>query len=47
MFDKLTKKNFEMYSMKMYINPHCEDIEEFYEDMNRNIKQFIWIRGLL
>ena len=35
MFDKLTKKNFEMYSMKMYINPHCEDIEEFYEDMNR------------
>ena len=35
MFDKLTKKNFEMYSMKMYINPQCEDIEEFYEDMNR------------
>ena len=24
-----------MYSMKMYTNPQCETMEEFYEDMNR------------
>jgi hypothetical protein len=34
-FSKLNKKNFEMYTMKMYTNPQCENIEEFYEDMNR------------
>ena len=24
-----------MYAMKMYTNPQCSDMEEFYEDLNR------------
>jgi len=34
-FQKLEKNNFVMYAMKMYNNPQCNDIEEFYEDLNR------------
>jgi len=35
MFDILTDKNFEMYTIKKYTNPQCESIEEFYEDLSR------------
>jgi len=35
MFDILNNKNFELYIIKKYINPQCEGIEEFYEDINR------------
>ncbi len=34
-FQKLNKNNFIMYAMKMYNNPQCNDMEEFYEDLNR------------
>jgi len=34
-FKQLNKNNFVMYSMKMYTNPQCKTIDEFYEDMNR------------
>ena len=34
-FRKLNKNNFTMYTMKMYTNPQCETIDEFYEDMNK------------
>ena len=32
---KLTNENFLLYTMKMYINPECEGIDEFNEDLNR------------
>tara|TARA_R100000008_G_C3552249_1_gene151135 strand:+ start:542 stop:922 length:381 start_codon:yes stop_codon:yes gene_type:complete len=31
----LNKNNFMMYAMKMYNNPQCSEMEEFYEDLNR------------
>ena len=34
-FKRLNVNNFEMYTMKMYTNPQCENMEEFQEDMNR------------
>ena len=34
-FNALNKNNFTMYAMKMYTNPQCNDMEEFYEDLNR------------
>jgi hypothetical protein len=34
-FETLTKKNFLIYCIQHYDNPHCVDIEEFYEDMKR------------
>jgi hypothetical protein len=34
-FKRLNNNNFEMYTMKMYTNPQCENMEEFQEDMNR------------
>jgi len=34
-FKRLNVNNFEMYTMKMYTNPQCENMEEFREDMNR------------
>jgi hypothetical protein len=34
-FKRLNSNNFEMYTMKMYTNPQCENMEEFQEDMNR------------
>lgn len=34
-FKTLNKNNFIMYAMKMYTNPQCSDMEEFYEDLNR------------
>jgi len=32
---ELNNKIFLLYAMKNYKNPHCSDIEEFYEDLNR------------
>ena len=32
-FKELNKNNFIMYAMKMYTNPQCSDIDEFYEDL--------------
>jgi len=34
-FKLLDKNNFMMYAMKMYTNPQCIDMDEFYEDLNR------------
>jgi hypothetical protein len=34
-FKALNKSNFIMYAMKMYTNPQCSDMDEFYEDLNR------------
>ncbi len=31
----LNKNNFMMYAMKMYNNPQCSEMDEFYEDLNR------------
>jgi hypothetical protein len=35
MFDDLTDKNIDMYAMKVYENPQCLDIEEYYDDIKR------------
>jgi hypothetical protein len=32
---ELTNKNFLVYAMKAYNNPHCMDLEEFQEDLKR------------
>ena len=34
-FDMLTEDNFLLFAMKVYDNPQCKDMEEFYEDINR------------
>ena len=34
-FSCLTEENFIMYAMKMYDNPQCKDMDEFYEDLDR------------
>ena len=35
MFDKLTDENFFLYAAKAYDNPHCENREEFEDDLKR------------
>lgn len=40
---ELTNKNFLVYAMKAYQNPHCMDLEEFTED----IKRIKYIKRLL
>ena len=35
MFSNLTEENFQMFAMKYYANPHCCDIEEFWDDLKR------------
>jgi len=35
MKEKLNPRNFVIYAMKMYSNPHCTGIEEFKEDLCR------------
>jgi hypothetical protein len=35
MREKLSPKNFVIYAMKMYNNPHCTGIDEFKEDLCR------------
>lgn len=32
-FEDLNNKNFLLYVMKHYDNPHCHSLEEFYEDL--------------
>jgi len=34
-FSNLTNKNFLIYAMKYYDNPHCQGITEFHEDLDR------------
>tara|TARA_R110000824_G_scaffold140419_2_gene306318 strand:- start:30 stop:407 length:378 start_codon:yes stop_codon:yes gene_type:complete len=34
-FNCLSEENFIMYAMKMYNNPQCKNLEEFYEDLDR------------
>ena len=34
-FDMLTEENYLLFAMKVYDNPQCKDVEEFYEDLNR------------
>jgi len=34
-FNRLSEENFIMYAMKMYENPQCRTIDEFYEDLDR------------
>ena len=41
-FSELTQGNYLMYSLLHYDNPHCKDIQEFFED----IKKLHYIRRL-
>ena len=34
-FDELSESNVELFAAKYYDNPHCEGVEEFYDDLNR------------
>ena len=34
-FKSLDKNNFMMFAMKMYTNPQCLGMDEFYDDLNR------------
>lgn len=31
----ITEDNYILFAMKIYDNPQCRDVEEFYEDLNR------------
>lgn len=35
MFENLTEKNFQLFAMKHYENPHCTDILEFQDDLKK------------
>jgi hypothetical protein len=35
MFENLTEKNFQLFAMKHYENPHCTDVLEFHDDLKR------------
>ena len=35
LFDELDEQNYLLYAMKFYDNPECQNVEEFYEDLNR------------
>ena len=35
MFDDLNEKNFQLFAMKYYNNPHCTDMLEFHDDLKR------------
>jgi hypothetical protein len=35
MFENLTEKNFQLFAMKYYLNPHCTDLLEFHDDLKR------------
>ena len=43
MFEDLTDKNIDLYMMKMYSNPQCADLDEYYDD----VKTFKYIKRLL
>ena len=34
-FDILNEENINLFAAKYYDNPHCEGVEEFYDDLNR------------
>tara|TARA_Y100000780_G_C13474931_1_gene336150 strand:- start:162 stop:530 length:369 start_codon:yes stop_codon:yes gene_type:complete len=34
-FNELTNGNYMMYALLHYDNPHCKDIQEFFEDIKR------------
>jgi hypothetical protein len=34
-FDKLTDDNITLYLMKTYDNPQCQNLQEFWDDVNR------------
>lgn len=42
-FDTITDETFELFAAKHYQNPHCVDVEEFYDDLNR----FRYLKRLL
>ena len=42
-FEKLTRKNFELFAAKHYNNPECMDVEEFKDDLSR----FKYLKRLL
>ena len=35
LFDELDEQNYLLFAMKFYDNPECQNVEEFYEDLNR------------
>jgi hypothetical protein len=35
LYEPLSEDNFLLYAIKMYDNPYCKGINEFYEDLNR------------
>ena len=35
LYEPLSEDNFLLYSIKMYDNPSCVGISEFYDDLNR------------
>lgn len=35
LYAPLSEENFLLYAIKMYSNPHCQGINEFYEDLSR------------
>lgn len=43
LFDDLNEDNFILYASRMYNNPQCTSIEEFYDDLQR----FKYIKKLL
>ena len=43
MFKKITSENVNIFAIKHYDNPHCENEKEFYDDM----KKFKYIKRLL
>ena len=43
LFDDLNEENFILYASRMYNNPQCTSIEEFYDDLQR----FKYIKKLL
>ena len=43
MFEDLNDKNIDLYMMKAYENPHCVDMDEYYDD----VKTFKYLKRLL
>jgi hypothetical protein len=42
MFEKITEKNFLLFSMHHYDNPQCTNLDEFNEDL----KRFVYLKKL-
>lgn len=43
LFDQINEDNFNVYAARYYNNPQCQDVEEFYEDLQR----FKYLKRLL